>query len=64
MPEVLGMKDGPPEMVFSSKDFEGLIDKHMGRDCARYYHNQIEHLCSYIQMLESHFDDFGGGSSE
>ena len=51
MPEVLIMKDNHPETVFYPRDFEELIDKHMGWDCAKYYHNQIEQLSSYILSL-------------
>lgn len=57
MPEVLAMKDNHPETVFSPMDFEELIDKHMGWDCAKYYHNQIEQLSSYIRELDGYVDD-------
>lgn len=57
MPEVLAMKDSKPEIVFSPRDFEELIDKHMGMECAKYYHSQIEQLSSYIRELTEYIDD-------
>lgn len=42
MPQMLTLSNGRPETILSPKDFEDLIDKHMGMDCANYYQNQIE----------------------
>lgn len=44
MPQMLTLSNGRPETILSPKDFEDLIDKHMGMDCANYYQNQIEQL--------------------
>ena len=41
MPQVLAMSSGKPETILSPKDFEYLVDKHMGLDSANYYQNQI-----------------------
>lgn len=56
MPRVL-MNNGRPETILSPKDFEDLIDKYMGMDCANYYQNQIEQLSSYIRDLVGYIDD-------
>mgnify|MGYP000402693268 FL=1 len=37
MPQMLTLSNGRPETILSPKDFEDLIDKHMGMDCANYY---------------------------
>ena len=34
MPQMLTLSNGRPETILSTKDFEDLIDKHMGMDCA------------------------------
>lgn len=51
MQRVLTMNNGTPETILSPKDFEDLVDKHMGHDSANYYQNQIEHLSEYIRWL-------------
>lgn len=57
MPSMLMMNNGRPETILSPKDFEDLIDKYMGMDCANYYQNQIEQLSSYIRDLVGYIDD-------
>lgn len=57
MPQVLTMSNGRPETILSPKDFEDLIDKHMGMDSANYYQNQIEQLSECIRELSSYIDD-------
>ena len=57
MPQVLTMSNGIPETILSPKDFEALIDKHMGMDSANYYQNQIEQLSECIRELSSYIDD-------
>lgn len=57
MAQVLSMNNGKPETVFSPKDFEELIDKHMGFDCAKHYRNQIEELSSCIRGLSEYIAD-------
>lgn len=57
MPRVLAMSNGRPETIFSPKDFEDLIDKHMGLECANYYQNQIEQLSECIRGLATYIDD-------
>ncbi len=44
MPQMLTLSNGRPETILSPKDFEDLVDKHMGMDCANYYQKQIEQL--------------------
>lgn len=51
MPQMLTLSNGRPETILSPKDFEDLIDKHMGMDCANYYQNQIEQLSELIRTL-------------
>ena len=53
MPQMLTLSNGRPETILSPKDFEDLIDKHMGMDCANYYQNQIEQLSELIRDLDS-----------
>lgn len=57
MPQVLQMSNGRPETILSSKDFEDLVDKYMGMDCANYYQNQIEQLSECIESLASYVND-------
>lgn len=54
---MLTLSNGRPETILSPKDFEDLIDKHMGMDCANYYQNQIEQLSELIRDLDSYVDD-------
>lgn len=56
MPKVLMVKD-KPETLFSTRDFEELIDKHMGFDCARHYREQITELSDCIRDLTQYIDD-------
>lgn len=57
MSRVLTMSNGRPETILSPKDFEELIDKHMGLDSANYYQNQIEQLSECIRGLTDHIND-------
>lgn len=58
MLQVLAMKpDNKPETVFTPRDFEELIDKHMGLDSAKFYHSQIEQLSECIRDLSQYIDD-------
>lgn len=58
MPTVLALKpDNRPENIFSPRDFEELVDKHMGMDSAKYYRSQIEQLSECIRDLSNYIDD-------
>lgn len=57
MPQVLQMSNGRPEVIVYTKDFEDLIDKYMGAECANYYQNQIEQLSECIKSLASYVND-------
>lgn len=57
MSQVLQMSNGRPETILSPKDFEDLVDKYMGLDCANYYQNQIEQLSECIRDLASYVND-------
>lgn len=57
MPMVLKMSNGKPETIVFTKDFEDLIDKYMGLECANYYQNQIEQLSNCIKDLTEYIDD-------
>lgn len=57
MPQMLSLINGRPETILSPKDFEDLIDKYMGMDCANFYQNQIEQLSSCIRDLANYIDD-------
>lgn len=54
---VLKMSNGKPETIVFTKDFEDLIDKYMGLECANYYQNQIEQLSNCIKDLTEYIDD-------
>ena len=55
MPQVLALKpNDKPETIFSPRDFEELIDKHMGFDSARFYRSQIEALGVYSRPIQLH----------
>ena len=55
MPQVLALKpNDKPETIFSPRDFEELIDKHMGFDSARFYRSQIEQLSECIRDLSNY----------
>lgn len=56
MPNVLMVKD-KPETLFSTRDFEELIDKHMGFECAKHYREQITELSDCIRDLTKYIDD-------
>ena len=56
MPKVLMVQD-KPETLFSTRDFEELIDKHMGFDCAKHYREQITELSDCIRDLTKYIDD-------
>lgn len=56
MPKVLMVKD-KPETLFSTRDFEELIDKHMGFECAKHYRKQITELSDCIRDLTKYIDD-------
>lgn len=56
MSRVLTMSNGRPATILSPKDFEELINKHMGRDSANYYQNQIEQLTECIRGLTDYID--------
>lgn len=57
MPKMLTLSNGRPETILSPKDFEDLIGKCMGMDCANYYQKQIEQLSELIRDLDSYVDD-------
>ena len=58
MPQVLALKpNDKPETIFSPRDFEELIDKHMGFDSARFYRSQIEQLSECIRSLAQSVND-------
>lgn len=57
MQQVLQMSNGRPEVIVYPKDFEDLIDKYMGAECANYYQNQIEQLSECIKSLASYVND-------
>ena len=58
MPQVLALKpNDKPETIFSPRDFEELIDKHMGMDSAKYYRRQIEQLSECIRSLAQYVND-------
>lgn len=59
MPQVLQMSNGRPEVIVYPKDFEDLIDKYMGAECANYYQNQIEQLSECIKFSKERGGCFG-----
>lgn len=57
MPQMLTLINGRLKTILSPKDFEDLINKHMGMGCANYYQKQIEQLSEIIRDLDSYVDD-------
>ena len=57
MPQMLTLSNVRLETILSSKDFEDLINKHMGMDCANYYRNQIEQLSEPIRDIDSYVNE-------
>ena len=57
MPKVISIKGQRPDVIFNARDFEGLIYKHMGMDCAMYYRSQIEQLLDCIIELSAYVND-------
>ena len=51
MLQMLTLSNGRPETILSPKDFEDLIDKHMGMDCANYYQNQKNSFQNSFETL-------------
>lgn len=47
MPDTMALKDGTVEVIFQERDFEELIDKHMGYEAARYFRGLMEELEAY-----------------
>ena len=44
MADVLSLKDGSIETLFEPKDFQYLVEKHMGWDAEKYFENLISKL--------------------
>lgn len=57
MIRVLTTKDNEMISISNPKDFEILILRYMGIDCADYYHNQIEALTSRIRNLSDYVNN-------
>lgn len=57
MARVIEMKDRKIETVFTARDFEDLIEKYMGYECAKHYHEQITELSELIRELSLYVDD-------
>lgn len=58
MPQMLTLSNGRPETIFSPKDFEDLIDKYMGSDCADYYREQVKALTEQLEKDYWFFDKY------
>ena len=52
MPETLTLKDGMFTTLFSERDFEELIDTHMGPEAARYFRALMDELEGYREYDE------------
>lgn len=57
MPKVLTLNNGSNETILSPRDFEYLIEQHMGFDSATHYHEQIRELSETIRDLAVYIDD-------
>ena len=49
MPRVIKLNDGKVETLFGERDFEYLIDKHMGFDAVQYFRELIS---DYEEKIE------------
>lgn len=64
MPTVL-MVNGHPETLFSPRDFQALVDKHMGFDAMKWFRNfadEHETLQSEVCELEAEVEILRGSS--
>lgn len=57
MGQMISMRNGRPEPINTPSDFEDLIYKYMGSECADYYHQQIKELSECIEDLSMYIND-------
>ena len=51
MADVL-MSAGKPETIFDARDFEYLVEKHMGYEAAKYFRDYIEQADEKVRLAE------------
>lgn len=54
MAQVMSLIDGKNETIFDASDFEELVDKYMGFEAKRYFHEILEELAGYEDNLGSY----------
>lgn len=56
MAEVIVLKDGSVETLLQPKDFQYLVDKHMGYDAATYFETMVEELQEEADYVQAKID--------
>lgn len=56
MADVISLKDGSVETLFEPKDFQYLVEKHMGYDAETYFRTLVEELQSEADYNEKKLD--------
>lgn len=57
MSQMISVRNGRPNLIITPSDFEDLINKNMGCECADYYHRQIKELSECIEDLSTYIND-------
>lgn len=52
MPDVIALSNGRVETLFGVRDFEELIDKHMGYDAVRYFRELMAEKDAAVEELQ------------
>lgn len=60
MADVITLKDGSVEIIFEPKDFQYLVEKHLGYDAETYFRTLIEKLQKKVEdALDKEQSDLG-----
>ena len=60
MADVITLKDGSVEIIFEPKDFQYLVEKHLGYDAETYFRTLIEKLQKEVEdALDKEQSDLG-----
>lgn len=60
MADVITLKDGSVEIIFEPKDFQYLVEKHLGYDAETYFRTLIEKLQKEVKdALDKEQSDLG-----
>lgn len=57
MADVLYLKDGKTETIFTVRHFEELIEKYMGDDALRYFRELLDECEEEIEELKAEYEE-------